>query len=397
MAHRALFLAALARGTSRVGPLPDSEDVEATRKVLQTLGIPLEEEGGGRVRIRGRGGPFAAVPETLFCGASGTTLRLAAALAGAGEGTFRLDGEEQLRRRPLRDLKAPLESLGARVRFLHREGHAPVEVEGRRWRGGEVVVPGETSSQFLSGILLGAPLAEGALAVTARGLVSAPYAALTAALMARFGVAVERSGGSFFVRPGPYRPASLEVEPDASAAAFLFAAAAVTGGEVRVPGVGPSLLQGDARFLRLLEAMGVSVETGEEGTTVRGYPRRGLNAEVGEVPDLVPPLVAVALRAPEPSLLRGVAHLRHKESDRLEVLSQGVAALGGRLEVSGGELRVHPLRPSRGATLDPRGDHRMAMAFAVTGLWVPGLLVRGPSCVAKSFPRFFETLLSLLD
>ncbi len=397
MAHRALFLAALARGTSRVGPLPDSQDVEATRKVLETLGIPLEEEGGGWVRIRGRGGPFAAVPETLLCGASGTTLRLAAALAGAGEGTFRLDGEEQLRRRPLHDLQPPLESLGAAVRFLSEEGHAPVEIQGRRWRGGEVEVPGETSSQFLSGILLGAPLAEGPLAVTARRLVSAPYAELTAALMERFGVAVERKGGSFFVRPGVYRPAAVEVEPDASAAAFLFAAAAVTGGEVTVSGVGPGLLQGDARFPRFLGAMGVSVGTGKEGTTVRGYPRRGLEAEVGEVPDLVPPLVAVALRAPEPSLLRGVAHLRHKESDRLEVLSQGVGALGGRLEASGNDLRVHPLRPSRGATLDPRGDHRMAMAFAVTGLWVPGLLVREPSCVAKSFPSFFETLLSLLD
>jgi len=186
------------------------------------------------------------------------------------------------------------------------------------------------------------------------------------------------------------------VEPDASAAAFLFAAAAVTGGEVTVPGVGPALLQGDARFPRFLEAMGVTVEAGAHGTTVRGLPRRGLDAEVEEVPDLVPPLVAVALRAPEPSLLRGVGHLRHKESDRIEVLSRGIAALGGRLEVSGNALRVHPLRPRRGACLDPRGDHRMAMAFVVTGLWVPDLLVEDPSCVDKSFPRFFPSLLSLL-
>lgn len=396
MAHRALLLAAMARGTSRVGPLPDSRDVEATRHILKTLGVPIEEEGAGWVRIGGRGGPLAAVPDTLFCGASGTTLRLTAALAGTGEGTFRLDGEEQLRRRPLHDLKAPLEALGASVRFLGEEGHAPVEVWGRRWRGGEVTVSGETSSQFLSGILLGAPLAEGPLVVRARELVSAPYALLTAELMARFGVSVERRARAFGVRPGAYRAATVEVEPDASAAAFLFAAAAVTGGEVTVPGVGPALLQGDARFPRFLKAMGVTVEAGARGTTVRGLPRRGLDAEVEEVPDLVPPLVAVALRAPEPSLLRGVGHLRHKESDRIEVLSRGIAALGGRLEVSGNALRVHPLRPRRGACLDPRGDHRMAMAFAVTGLWVPDLLVEDPSCVDKSFPRFFPSLLSLL-
>lgn len=396
VAHRALLLAALARGTSRVGPLPDAQDVQATRRVLAVLGVPLEEEGGGWVRVRGVGGPFSAPSKTLFCGASGTTLRLAAALSGAGEGLFRLDGEEQLRGRPLHDLKGPLESLGACVRFLEEEGHAPLEVLGRRWRGGEVVVFGETSSQFVSGILLGAPLAQGPLVVRARNLVSAPYAALTAKLMARFGVPVKRRGQAFGVRPTLYRAASVEVEPDASAAAFLFAAAAVTGGEVMVAGVGPGLLQGDARFPRFLAAMGVSVEAGAHGTTVRGLPRRGLDAEVQDVPDLVPPLVAVALRAPEPSLLRGVAHLRHKESDRIEVLSQGVAALGSRLEVLGTDLRVHPLRPRREAILDPHGDHRMAMAFTVTGLWVPGLRVQNPSCVAKSFPRFFETLLSLL-
>ncbi|MGC8763149.1 MAG: 3-phosphoshikimate 1-carboxyvinyltransferase, partial [Acidobacteriota bacterium] len=315
---------------------------------------------------------------------------------GGGGGTFLLDGEEQLRRRPLGDLKAPLEALGAAVRFVEEEGHAPVEVRGQRWRGGEVAVPGETSSQFLSGILLGAPLAEGPLVVRARELVSAPYAALTAHLMARFGVPVERRGNAFGVRPGTYRAVSLEVEPDASAAAFLFAAAAVSGGEVTVPGVHPGLLQGDASFPRFLAAMGVSVEAGPGGTTVRGLPRRGLEADVAGVPDLVPPLVAVALRAPEPSFLRGVAHLRHKESDRLEVLSEGVAALGGRLEATGDVLRVHPLRPRGGASLNPRGDHRMAMAFAVTGLWVPGLLVEDPACVAKSFPRFFDVLLSLL-
>ena len=258
-------------------------------------------------------------------------------------------------------------------------------------------VDSSISSQFVSGMLLAAPLARGPVRLHASQLVSGAYARMTAALMGRFGAEVrETAGGWWEVEPGLYRAAQVEIEPDASAAAFLLAAAAVTGGEVTVAGMRRRMLQGDAAFADHLEAMGCRLSESGEGITLEGRSARGLEADVRECPDLVPPLVAAALFAPSPTVLSGVGHLRFKESDRLAVLADAVTALGGCMLVESDRLTVVPARDYRPARLDPHGDHRMAMAFAVMGLGIPGVEISDPACVAKSFPRFFGTLEGLL-
>ena len=393
--HRALLCASLAAGTSRLlGPL-ESDDTAATRGCLEALGVAVDD-GAGAWEVRGLGGSLGAPGAPLDCGSSGTTLRLLAALCAAVPGRRLLTGSPQLRRRPMVDLVRPLEALGARLGWEGAPGFAPVAVTGCRWRGGEVLVPSGASSQFLSGLLLAAPLAEGFTFLRAPDLVSAPYAQLTASVMGRFGAPVRREGDVWCVYPARYAPAVETVEPDASAAAFLLAAAAVTGGEVTVPGMGRGLLQGDAAVLDHLRAFGVEVSESAAGARASGTPASGADLDLGGCPDLVPPLAAVAFAAPGPSRFRGIGHLRHKESDRLAGLAGLVRALGGAAEVGEGELRIAPPKRPCSADLDPKADHRMAMAGALMGLRVPGARVLDPRCVAKSFPGFWETLEGLL-
>ncbi len=394
--HRALFCAALAPGRSLVSNPLDSDDTRATRRCLEALGARIAAGPEGWT-VLGTGGALAEPGQPLDCGSSGTTLRFLAALCAAVPGTRGLSGSEQLRRRPMGEMAAALTALGAVVLWKEREGFAPAEVRGKRWRGGLAEVPSSASSQFLSGLLLAAPLAAGPCEFSAPGLVSAPYAAMTAAVMARFGAVVSRPGEALWrVRPSAYAAAKETVEPDASAAAFLLGAAAVTGGEVTIPGLSREMLQGDAALLRHLEAFGVRVACGPRGATASGTPTRGTDLDLRDCPDLAPPLAAVAFAAPGPSRFRGVSHLRHKESDRLAVLARGIAALGGSAEAAEDVLAVRPPRHPRGAELDPRGDHRMAMAFTLMGLRARGTRILDPGCISKSFPGFFTALERLL-
>jgi 3-phosphoshikimate 1-carboxyvinyltransferase len=350
------------------------------------------------VVVSGTSGRLTAPREPLNCRASGTTLRLLMGVCGGQEGTFTLDGEEQLRRRPVGDMESPLAALGARVRYAERDGYPPVVVTGNRWSGAEVEVPGAVSSQFLSGLMIASSLARGPVSLSSKDLVSSPYAEMTAAVMARFGGEVDALGPQCWrVDPADYRAADFEVEPDASSAAFLWAAAAVTGGEVLVRGTGARSLQGDALFPDLLARMGCRLERTAEGTVVSGFPSRGLETDCSGTPDLVPALAAVAAFAPGPSTFCGVAHLRFKESDRLAVLTDALSRLGATVLLEEDRMTLVPAVAYHGAELDPRGDHRMAMAFAILGLRIPWVRIAEPSCVAKSFPNFFTVLESLLS
>jgi|WetSurMetagenome_2_1015567.scaffolds.fasta_scaffold22464_5 3-phosphoshikimate 1-carboxyvinyltransferase len=408
LAHRGLICAALGEGNSLVGPIPAAEDVAATVACLRAMGVDTREHESGSgerdggtgawASVKGAAGALAPPRQPLDCGASGTTLRLLMGVCGATPGTFTLDGADQLRRRPVGDMEEPLTALGARVRYAEREGHPPVVVEGARWRGGTVEVRSAISSQFLSGLLLGTPLAQGEVVLRSPGLVSAPYAEMTAAVMARFGVEVGRPAEDrWLVAPGRYRATRFTVEPDASGAAFLWAAAAATGGEVTVAGTGGASLQGDAVLPQLLLDMGCKVGLTSAGTRVSGPILRGLEADLTHTPDLLPALVAVAAFAPEASTFRGIGHLRFKESDRLAVLADALTALGAQVYLEADRMTLVPAEDYTGGLLDPAGDHRMAMAFTVLGLRVPGVRISQPSCVAKSFPNFFEVLESLLS
>ncbi|MCI4397765.1 MAG: 3-phosphoshikimate 1-carboxyvinyltransferase [Acidobacteria bacterium] len=395
--HRALCCAALAKGRSFIENPLYSDDTFSTRRCLEALGAFFEEAGHGW-NITGTGGAFGAPETSLDCGSSGTTLRFMMAFCAAIPGRRVLRGSLQLERRPVHDLAQVLKALGAKVRWLVNDGFAPLEIEGTRWKGGEFVVPSGVSSQFLSALLLAAPLASGPTRLTASGLVSAPYASLTALVMQRFGALVEHPRPEqWLVSPSAYIPAKESIEPDASAAAFLLAAAAVTGGEVRVANIHRAMAQGDAAILNHMKAFGVRITEDGSGAAASGRPESGAVLDMRDFPDLVPPLAAVAFAAPSPSTFLNVSHMKTKESDRLAVLAEGIRALGGDARQSGADFAIIPPASPKGARLDPHGDHRMAMAFALMGLRAEGTTLLNPGCVAKSFPAFFETLETLLE
>jgi len=394
IAQRALVLAALAVGESRLVGAPANRDVDTLVAGLRALGIRIEREGsaGETIVVQGSAASLPGGAREVDAGENGTALRCLIALAALRRDPTRIAGPSH---RPVAPLLAALRALGARI-----EGERPPLIVRGPIRGGEVAVESSLSSQFATALLLVAPALPVGLVLSAPGLVSRHYLELTAALAREFRAPAAAAPASSGEGPGGaarYRVPSailrgrtLAIEPDASAAAFPLAAAAVTGGEVAVLGLGRGSLQGDARFAEILGGMGCAVEVGEERIRVRGGALRAIEADLGDTPDLAPPLAAVAAFAPGRSVLHGIAHLRHKESDRLAVLAAGLESLGFRARATADTLEIEGGAGGRGAVVDPAGDHRMAMAFAVIGTRVEGVSVRNPSCVEKSDPAFFE-------
>jgi 3-phosphoshikimate 1-carboxyvinyltransferase len=375
---------------------------------LKASGIAVSETGEGDaavVEVDGASGARkgssdrAGEEPALFAGNAGTAMRFLCARLAAERRSFVIDGTARMRQRPIEDLLRALRSLGAAAESIRGDGCPPVRVGGRGLRGGGVVLPGGRSSQFLSALLLAGPAAEKGVAVEIEGrLVSRPYVDLTLDVMRRFGVraspeAPSGAAARFVVPAGQaYRPSEITVEGDYSSASYFFAAAAVVPGRVEVEGIGPHSLQGDARFPDLLERMGCRILRGAESVAVEGAARlRGVEADLGDLPDAAPALAVVALFAEGETRLTGVPHLRIKETDRIAVLCEAIARLGGEAEPLPDGLVIRP-RPLRGAEIDPHGDHRIAMAFAVAGLRVPGVRILDPACVGKSYPDFWDDL-----
>ena len=395
--NRALACAALADGASRLHGWLDSDDTRAMIGGLRGLGVGIEEGGeGGALVVRGAGGRFAVPPGPIDCRASGTTLRFLTALSAAAPGQVALDGSARLRERPIRELANALEALGVPVRTA--SGCPPVEVRGGRLGGGEVEVDASRSSQFLSALLLVAPLAAGDVRVRSGAIVSRPYVDMTLDAMRAFGIEVEERGANGFeVRRGQrYRPCGYRIEPDATAATYFMAAAAVTGGRVRVEGLSPDSRQSDVRFLDVLARMGCAVERGPDWMAVTGPRRlRGVDADLNALPDSAQTLAVVALFADGPSAIRNVANLRLKETDRMAALETELEKLGAKVVLSGADILIDPPAKPRAARIATYDDHRMAMSFAVAGLATDGIAIRDPDCVSKTFPDFFERLAEL--
>ena len=400
--NRALVLAALTgkgdawalRGALR------SEDTELMVEALRTLGFRVltEWEDAAVFVSSAEDGPLIPSPGAeLFVGNSGTTMRFLTAMVGLGHGRFRLDGVPRMRERPIQDLLDALGQLGVRAFSERGNGCPPVVVEADGLAGGTVRIRGDISSQFLSGLLMAAPFARGEVAIEVEGpLVSRPYVAMTLAMMRHFGANVTAAGDRRFHVAGR-RPAgvgSYTIEPDASAASYFFGAAAITGGTVTVPGLGRASLQGDVRFAEVLADMGCELTDGPDGLTVRGGPLRGIDADLNDISDTVMTLAAVACFADGPTTIRNVAHIRHKETDRLAALATELRRLGAEVEEFADGLTIRPA-PLRGATVETYNDHRMAMSLALVGLRVPGVVITNPGCVAKTYPRFFEDLAAL--
>ena len=393
--NRALLVAALARGTSTITNVLDADDTRYMAQALLRLGLPVEADfASGRCLVHGKGGEIPAREADLYVGNAGTAMRFLTALVSLGHGRYRLDGDERMRERPIGDLLRALATLGVRASGEGRGGECPpVVIEAAGLAGGEVHLPGSVSSQFFSALLMVGPYARSPVTIHVDGpLVSSGYVDMTRATMEAFGVAVDRLDDTRLLVPtGRYEARQYAVEADASSASYFFAAAAVTGGRVRVEGLDARSLQGDVHFVDVLEEMGCEVSRGEGFIEVAGGPLRGGTWDMTAMPDAVPTLAAVACFAEGPTTVTHVAHLRYKETDRLRALATELERLGARVRETDDGLCLEP-GPLRGAEVRTYGDHRMAMSLALVGLQVAGVSIQDPGCVSKSYPRFFEDL-----
>jgi 3-phosphoshikimate 1-carboxyvinyltransferase len=398
LTNRALIIAALAQGKSLLTGALDSEDTRVMVDGLQKLGFEVEHDReNATIEIMGRGGKIPAAEADLFVANSGTTLRFLTALVSVGRGTYRLDGTPRMRERPVDDLLLALNRLGADARSELGTGCPPVIVKADRLDGGYVTVRGDVSSQFLSGLLMALPASLGATMVEITGtLVSQPYIAMTLGVMEEFGATPSNQKfRRFNVLPQPYRGRTYAIEPDASAASYFYAAAAVTGGTVTVEGLGTDSLQGDVGFVDLLEHMGCQVERKRDSITVTGGPLRGIDVDMNAISDTVMTLGAVALFATGMTRIRNVGHIRHKETDRIGALAAELRKLGATVEEQPDGLWIIPPDRIKPAEIATYNDHRMAMSLALVGLREPGVVILDPGCVAKTYPRFWEDLKKL--
>jgi 3-phosphoshikimate 1-carboxyvinyltransferase len=400
LTNRALIVAAMADGSSTLSGTLDSEDTRVMVQALTDLGIAVDQDVAGEtIQIVGCGGRIPAREAALNLANSGTSLRFLTAMLAAGAGTYHLDGSPRMRQRPVADLLLAINSLGADARSDLETGCPPVTVRASGLHGGYVSVKGDVSSQFLSGLLLALPYSWDTTTVEVQGvLVSQPYVKMTLEVMEAFGVnAGNRKFRRFDVRPARYRGRPYRIEPDASAASYFFALAAITGGTITVEGLGSGSLQGDLAFVDVLEHMGCTVVRGSERTTVTGGPLRAVDVDMNAISDTVMTMAVVALFADGISRIRNVAHIRHKETDRIAALASELRKLGAAVDELPDGLVIDPppLTQLHGARIATYDDHRMAMSFALAGLKVPGLTILDPGCVAKTYPGFWADLASV--
>jgi len=403
ISNRVLLLAALARGDTVIEGLLDADDTRVMRTALAQLGVVLTD-AGDMLRVSGCAGAFPARSAELFLGNAGTAFRsLTAALAFSG-GTYLLDGVSRMRERPIGDLVDALNALGAHISYGMAPGFPPLHIGPATALNADLVgVRGDVSSQFLSGLLMAAPLVAPAagLTVAVEGtLISRPYVDLTLALMARFGVPVERSGDVFIVpRAGYVSPGRIAVEGDASGASYFLALGAIAGGPVRVAGVGSASVQGDVRFAEALQAMGAVITRSEDWIEAAAPPAgrlRGVDLDVNHIPDAAMTLAVAALFAEGPTTLRNIGSWRVKETDRIAAMATELQRLGATVEEGADWLRVHPPARLREATVHTYDDHRMAMCLSLAAAGGQPVHVREPGCVAKTWPGYFDTLAKLV-
>jgi len=399
LTNRALVAAALARGISRLENVSLSDDSRLLVRGLNRLGIRVETRRGTEVLVvRGRGGEIPAVSGRFYMGNAGTAFRFFTSLLCLGRGRYVLDGDARMRERPIGGLVEALRRLGARIAYGGREGFPPLRIRAQGLAGGRTAVSGETSSQFVSSLLLSAPGAEGEVRIETVGpIVSRPYIDVTIDVMRLLGVEVEREGYRFFrvAQGSAYRAGRVRIEADGASANYFLAMAAATGGRARVRGVGRRTSQGEARFFEVLREMGCAVRAGEDWIEVRGGPLRGVDVDMNGMPDSVQTLAVLALFARGRTRVRNVRHLRVKETDRIRALARELSKLGARVEEREDGFTMTPPARVRPAEIETYRDHRMAMSFAVAALAAPGIAIRDPGCVAKSFPGFWERLESL--
>lgn len=396
LTNRALLIAALARGDSTIENVLLADDTRCMLQALEELGVRLRvDTTTKRAEVSGCGGHWPAGEASLFCGNAGTVIRFLAAACAASNGEYRLDGIARMRERPIGALVDALRDLGALIGYEHHEGFCPINIHARGLRGGEVSFREPPSSQFVSALLIAAPLAMRDVMIDVSGpLPSEPYINMTLVVMEAFGVGALQEQQRFIVpAPQTYQATTYRVEPDASAASYFFAAAAVTGGRVTIEGLGTKSCQGDIHFANVLRDMGCRVAQDDHRTTVWGPASgqlRGVDVDLNAMPDVAPTLAVLAAFAEGPTRIRNVGNLRIKESDRLAALTVELGRIGVGVRGNGNEIIIEPRQPLIPCGVQTYEDHRIAMSFAVAGLRLNELIIEGADCVNKTFPDFFE-------
>jgi len=394
--HRILISAALSDGICTIYNGLKSEDTLLTLGALRQMGIDIHVKAD-RFVVHGSKGMLKPCIDPVYLGNSGTSVRLLTAVAALGQGVYTLTGTQRMGERPIQDLLDGLVQMGVDARSVKANGCPPVEIKGGKVLGGGVALKCGVSSQFLSALLLIAPYTTRGVEINVvQGPVSRPYVDMTVDVMEELGIEVRRDGYEYFSVAGGqiYRAGSYEVEPDCSQAGYFWAAAAISGSDIKVKGTTTKSRQGDVRFTEILEKMGCNIAHGADGITVSGRSLSAITADMSDMPDMVPTLAVVAAFAEGTTVIKNVGHLKAKESDRLGSVVKELSKIGIDASCSETGMEIKGGRP-HGAEIDTYGDHRMAMSFALAGLKTPGIVIRDETCVEKSFPDFWNVFESL--
>lgn len=395
--NRALLIAALADGESRIENPLFSDDTHYMSEALIQFGIQVQKEEKAFV-VAGTGGKIAAPQNEIFVGNAGTTMRFLTTFSTLAQGTVRLTGDKRMQQRPIGDLLACLKQMKVLALSVKDNQCPPLEIYGGTVPGGQIQLAGNKSSQYLTSILLSAPYFQNNTTVQIIGdLTSKSYADITLDIMRSFGVRVENENYERFHIPAGqcYRAQDYQVEADWSSASYFLSAAAVTGGEVTLTGLNPDSVQGDAGFLKVLQQMGCDVEKSTDKIHLKGNPLKGITINMNSMPDAVQTLAVTALFAEGETVINGIANLKIKETDRIQALETELSRLGASVTSGDDFLAIRPGASYSGAEIETYDDHRMAMSFAVAGLKIPGVKIKNPKCVEKSFPDFFDRFATL--
>lgn len=389
---RALLLGAMAEGTTTITNCLDADDTRYAIEALRAIGYEIGGSIQSELHIGERKG-MSANEVPIFVGNAGTAMRFLTGWLAFTPGRFLLRGEERMHNRPIGDLVAVLIEIGAEVEYVEKEGYPPLRIRGKKMRGGfEVTISAQTSSQFASALMLGGATLPDGITLHISKMASAPYLDITADILTTFGARVERSGSDISIRASRLNGSQYRVEGDYSSASYWFAAAAATGGTMRVRGLANPTAQGDAAFLDILESMGCAITVGGEITIAGPAELHGGTFDCNATPDIVPTLAAIAPLASSPIEITNVGNLRVKESDRLATVSAELRRLGTAVEERRDALVIQPGWNSEPVTIETHNDHRIAMSFAISGLARGNVAIADERVVSKSYPRFWKTL-----
>lgn len=394
LTNRALITAALASGTTKLTGVLASDDTRVMVESLNRLGVSVTHDVDNcTMEVVGCGGKPPADKAELWLENSGTSIRFLTAFCSLGNGEYRLDGNDRMRERPISHLVESLTKFGVDVQCELGTNCPPVRMKAKGLSGGQTSIAGDVSSQYLSALLMAAPCASKSVDIEVTGdLVSKPYIDMTMGVMAQFGATVLCPDlHRFTISPQEYKATNYAIEPDASAASYFFAAAAITGGEVTVEGLSSYALQGDVHFVEALEQMGCDVEYGDDAITVKGGRLTGVDIDMNAISDTAQTLAVVALFAEGPTRIRNVGHMRHKETDRVAAVVNEIRRMGVDAEEFDDGLAITP-GSIQSATIETYDDHRMAMSFALAGLRTEGIRIADPGCTGKTYPHFFSDL-----